>query len=659
MIRVAFDIGGTFTDFVLHDGATGATHALKVPTTRDPGEAVLDGLEQLLARGRRGGSAVGMVLHATTVATNAVLERKGAATGLITTARLPRRADHRPPEALRDLRSLYRQAASRWCSAAHISEVAERVGADGTVVTPLDREPRRSGHRCDAGVRARGRGGVAAARLRQPGARAAHPRALRQARARICPVSLSSEMSPKFREYERTSTTVTNAYVKPIVERYLRRLEEALAERGYPQRAVRDAVERRTDLARAGARLSRAHHRVGAGRRHPDVRRRRPGRGPRSRHHLRHGRHHRQARRHRRRQAGHHADLRDRPGALQEGQRPADQRAGRGDDRDRRRRRQHRARDKRHDRGRTGQRGRRARARSATAAAASEPTITDANVVLGYIDPDWFNGGAMRLDAEAAAAGIKRTHRRPARHLHGRGGLGHPSGRHLEHGERAAHRLGRARPRSAALCHGRVRRRRTAACGAAGARRRHPHGHRALGAGVGSAIGLLEADPRIDVDDHAHHASRCRRSRREIADDLRAPGDAGACRRASASAAGGEPQWSRYAQMRYAGQGFEIHVDLPGGPIGAGYAGRGIEAFNAAYMRKHKFLDRRGHGRSRRLDAGRHDARAHRRCAASAASRRPARACARRTRQAWFPEAGGYVDTRSHRPPGAGRRRDA
>ena len=87
MIRVAFDIGGTFTDFVLHDDASGATHALKVPTTlREPGQAVIAGLEKLLAMTGVAGSAIDTVLHATTVATNAVLERKGAATGLITTA---------------------------------------------------------------------------------------------------------------------------------------------------------------------------------------------------------------------------------------------------------------------------------------------------------------------------------------------------------------------------------------------------------------------------------------------------------------------------------------------------------------------------------------------------------------------------------------------
>ena len=82
MIRVAFDIGGTFTDFVLTDDSNGAVHALKVPTSsRNPGEAVIQGLERLLAAEGVAGGLVDAVLHATTIATNAVLERKGAPTG--------------------------------------------------------------------------------------------------------------------------------------------------------------------------------------------------------------------------------------------------------------------------------------------------------------------------------------------------------------------------------------------------------------------------------------------------------------------------------------------------------------------------------------------------------------------------------------------------
>src|SRR5499433_940595 len=138
MIRVAFDIGGTFTDFVLSDDATGAMQALKVATSSaNPGEAVIEGLEQLLAAtGVRGGS-VDVVLHATTVATNAVLERKGAKTGLITT------------QGFRDVLIIGRQKRYETydlyidkprplVQRRHIAEVIERVDPAGAVVTPLD-----------------------------------------------------------------------------------------------------------------------------------------------------------------------------------------------------------------------------------------------------------------------------------------------------------------------------------------------------------------------------------------------------------------------------------------------------------------------------------------------------------------------------------------
>ena len=96
-----------------------------------------------------------------------------------------------------------------------------------------------------------------------------------------------------------------------------------------------------------------------------------------------------------------------------------------------------------------------------------EPTITDANVVLGYISPDWFNA---RHHAPRQGGGRRRhqaSDRRPARHIDGRGRLGHPCRRHIQHGERSAHRLGRARSGSPSLRHGGVRRRRAPARGAA------------------------------------------------------------------------------------------------------------------------------------------------------------------------------------------------
>src|SRR5579871_1926326 len=138
MMRLAFDIGGTFTDFILNDGATGATHVLKVPTTpSDPSNAVIAGLEHLLEMAGIAGNAIDMVLHATTVATNAVLERKGAPTGLLTT------------EGFRDVLiigrqkryetyDLYIDKPAPLLKRRHIHEVHERIGHDGKVLKPLD-----------------------------------------------------------------------------------------------------------------------------------------------------------------------------------------------------------------------------------------------------------------------------------------------------------------------------------------------------------------------------------------------------------------------------------------------------------------------------------------------------------------------------------------
>ena len=232
MIRLAFDIGGTFTDFVLHDDGNGQTHVLKIPSTpHDPGVAVISGLKRLLEQAGVQGGAIDSVLHATTVATNAVLERKGAATGLITT------------KGFRDVLiigrqkryetyDLYIDKPEPLVPRRHIAEVVERMDHEGGVVTPLDMAS------VDAAIdalRAAGTETIAVSLLHAY-ANPAHEQAIQvrlNERAPELPVSLSSDVSPKFREYERTNTAVANAYVKPIVERYVVQLEAALKPLGY------------------------------------------------------------------------------------------------------------------------------------------------------------------------------------------------------------------------------------------------------------------------------------------------------------------------------------------------------------------------------------------------------------------------------------------
>ena len=162
------------------------------------------------------------------------------------------------------------------------------------------------------------------------------------------------------------------------------------------------------------------------------------------------------------------------------------------------------------------------------------------------------------------------------------------------------------------------------------------------GAGVGSAIGLLQATPRIDVS-----ATRVLR----LDDPIAATSIAELYRRLETQARteiarvgqGGEPQWSRYAQMRNVGQGFEIHVDLPAGAIDTDYPRKIMDAFREAYQRKNKFIDEQSivEGVDWTLAAtqprqGQTDIRMMENTAAAKAT----------TRQAWFPEAGGLVETR-------------
>jgi len=640
MIRVAFDIGGTFTDFVLADDATGLTHALKVPTSSaNPGEAVIEGLEKLLAETGIGGSTVDVVLHATTVATNAVLERKGAKTGLITT------------QGFRDVLIIGRQKRYETydmyldkpeplVQRRHIIEVVERVAPDGSVVTSLDTG---SVNRAIDEMLKTGRETVAISLLHAY-ANAAHERSIREQFSQRAPellVSISSEVSPKFREYERTNTTVTNAYVKPIVDRYLRHLDEALAARGirndvfvmqsngglispglardFPVRIIesgpaagvlmsaivgkeegRDQIitfDMGGTTAKLGAiddgapaimptfEVDLVRYKKGSGLpiNVPAVEMIEIG-------------------------AGGGSIARDNKGMIvvgpdSAGADPGPICYGRG---------------------------------------GSEPTITDANVVLGYISPDWFNGGAMCLDKAAAKSGIKRA-------------IADPLGVSAEQAAWGIHLVATSNMENAlrivSVERGRdPRRYAMVAFGGAGplhaARLARSVGIPTVivpyGAGVGSAMGLLQAAPRIDVTTTRVMRLDATRSGRKIAgvyEELEAQASHDAKRMSPRA----KPQWTRYAQMRYAGQGFEIHVDLPPGAIDDSYGQKAIDAFKQAYLRRHKFLDPEGSVEA--VDwtlvatipsNGAHAAPGRRQDAA-----RPRRG----QRLAWFPEAGGYTDT--------------
>ncbi|HXP29449.1 MAG TPA: hydantoinase/oxoprolinase family protein [Stellaceae bacterium] len=223
---IGVDVGGTFTDVFFLDEASGACSIAKVPTSHgDEARAFLEGVR----RGASDPAAIATIVHGTTVGTNALLQRQGAATGLITTAGfrdvLEMRRRDRPqtwglwgqftPVVPRDFRL----------------EVAERTLADGTIRTAVDTAEVEAAARQ---LLAQGAAALAIVFVNSYANAENERRALDVVRA-LWPndyVNASSEILPEIREFERSSTTVLNAYLQPVVARYLDRLEEGLRQSG-------------------------------------------------------------------------------------------------------------------------------------------------------------------------------------------------------------------------------------------------------------------------------------------------------------------------------------------------------------------------------------------------------------------------------------------
>jgi N-methylhydantoinase A/oxoprolinase/acetone carboxylase beta subunit len=229
MIRIATDIGGTFTDIAIDTGARVLTGKL-LTTPSAPENAVAEGVGRLLAEAGIDPGAVGLFLHGTTLATNAVIERKGARTALITTAgftdTLEIAREHRF-----DQYNLFLERPLPLVPRGLRFGAAERVDADGRVLTPLgDAEiDRLAGAVREAGAAS------AAICLLHSYANPVHERRIAARFAEVLPglpLSLSVEVSPVIGEYERTSTTVANAYVQPLVGAYLVRMRERLSGMG-------------------------------------------------------------------------------------------------------------------------------------------------------------------------------------------------------------------------------------------------------------------------------------------------------------------------------------------------------------------------------------------------------------------------------------------
>jgi N-methylhydantoinase A len=227
-VRVAIDVGGTFTDVVKLTPASGELRFEKVPTTPSaPTEGVLAGFAQAEAAMED----IVMFNHGTTLGLNALLTRTGARTAIVSTAGfrdvyLLGRTDR---SAMYDIR--YRKPAAL-VERADTFEVVERSYFDGTVATALDEDDAR---RVAAEIVAGGYESVAVTFLHSY-ANAVHEARMREILAEVAPgvdVTLSHELAREYREYERTSTTVLDAYIKPIVRGYLDVLEDELADGGF------------------------------------------------------------------------------------------------------------------------------------------------------------------------------------------------------------------------------------------------------------------------------------------------------------------------------------------------------------------------------------------------------------------------------------------
>ena len=586
-MQLAFDIGGTFTDFALRDTKTGLVKVWKVPTTpRAPAKAVTDDLSVRRKAGELVGAAIADVLHATTIATNAILERKGSRVALVTTRGF-RDVLLIGRQKRYDTNNLHLDKPEPLTRRSNIFEVSERLAPDGSVVTPLD----------EADVAALAKklsaGGfdAIAVVLLHAYANPDHERRVGEILGRQMPdkvISLSSTISPKFREYERTSTTVANAFVAPLVDNYLTSLEGSLREldvsaelsvmqsngglvsselaRSFPVRIIESGPAAGVlmcaevgkeegfdhvlsfDMGGTTAKLGAIDGGVPAVTPtfEVDAVNYKKGSGLplniTAIELLEIG-------------AGGGSIARTKIGLItvgpdSSGAEPGPICYGRG---------------------------------------GVSPTITDANLLLGYLNPDFFNGGAMRLEGVGAAKAIEKD-------------IGEALGLSLEEAAWGIHSVANANMERAmrivSIERGRdPRRYALVAFGGAGplhacrlARALQvPRVIVPRGAGVGSALGLLVAEQKMDMG-LTRVVKLNGQSEREISGIFQEL-ERRVGQQVEKMRHGGEIRLERSASIHHVGQGYEIRVELPPGKIDAGYEQSVLDAFYAAYKREYGYID--------------------------------------------------------------------
>ena len=226
-IRVGIDVGGTFTDFVLVDEHQDLIYTGKrLTTSRDPSEAIVGGLERLLREAGTDADRLHSIVHGTTLVANTIIERTGAKVGLITTRGF-RDSLEMGREIRYDLYDLQLEPPRPLVSRPLRREVSERIDADGRIVLPLDLAELT---RVAADLVAEGVEAIAVCFMHAY-RNASHERTAKQILERKCSgisISISSEVAPEIREYQRASTTCANAYVQPRIAHYLAQLQDKL-----------------------------------------------------------------------------------------------------------------------------------------------------------------------------------------------------------------------------------------------------------------------------------------------------------------------------------------------------------------------------------------------------------------------------------------------
>lgn len=231
--RLGVDVGGTFTDLVLHDPQRNLVHTGKLLTTpTDPSEAIVGGIQRLLAEVGLRSADLHSIVHGTTLVANTVIERTGATVGLIATEGF-RDVIEIAREIRYDLYDLFLEAPPTLVPRRRRREVPERLDADGQILLPLDEAAVAQAARdlvANEAVEALAISFMHAYRNPQHERRAAE--IVRKLYPDL-PLTLSSQVAPEIREYERTSTACANAYVQPLMRHYLDRLESRLADIGF------------------------------------------------------------------------------------------------------------------------------------------------------------------------------------------------------------------------------------------------------------------------------------------------------------------------------------------------------------------------------------------------------------------------------------------